>query len=308
MYLSPHDNLSQYDHGTPQLPPNMALLRMDRALNHSSHTGGEAESLINSKVFRIDSGRLNTGQMPFPSNIPARSYDIDLNNFEAFRKAAQPPASTVLRDGGGIGNRQGHPIVNSPPQPQHQFAQNHQRADNGLLNLLGDSRLSNQAEYVPGAFQNEPAIDLSLASHDAKNGFMNNGNPMERFTIEASSLRNSALAPIQPTISRPAIFDNPISFRPSTAQPQQTFGIPKESEKIDFFKGNEPVMLLDDESSIIDHGEEEMKMQAFNNPFFKNVQTVNEINQSKRAALLKGNKNASIINYTPDICKPLRLT
>jgi len=77
----PHDNLSQYDQQFA-LPQNFTLMRLDRAMNSSSHTNGEQESWANSKLFKIDNGKPKEA-------TPSREYEIDLNKFEAFRKPQQ---------------------------------------------------------------------------------------------------------------------------------------------------------------------------------------------------------------------------
>lgn len=154
-----NDMLSQYDFNMP-IPGNIAMMKMDKMMNSSQHTVGENDSWANSKMLKIDSVRHMPNQNQQQSTALAyggssiaggrgesygknfkkenRDYDINLNNFEAFRRAQNGNDNMVAQQ--NQAKEQGRKDLT--------YYDSQGRKQSSLLNVLEDSRLSNGASNI----------------------------------------------------------------------------------------------------------------------------------------------------------------
>ena len=264
------------------MPRQLNLMRMDRALESSDHTAGEADSMVNSNVFKIAGASNNR-----PENT-ARNFNIDLNRFEAFKRRA-------------------------PEQPE-MLLPSKRAADNmSLLNVLEDPKLSEQNLGSAGQFnhqlnlKHDHGIDQEMGG---ANGFTilsrQSNSPSKNgwFTDIFQSVVSPA--PQQPQIQRPMApirsygESNSGNYQqsPSRAvgridqgfnEPPKYFGVGSGSLSRPTNRDERAPMLLDDESSIADSMHEvEPKKVLFSNPFFRKSSEVSASPETKRTSVFKG--------------------
>lgn len=261
------------------MPRQLNLMRMDRAMESSDHTAGEADSMVNSNIFKI-AGTSNNR----PENS-ARNFNIDLNRYEAFKRRA-------------------------PEQPDMLVPPRRAAENVSLLNVLEDPKLSEQNVGSTGNFNNQLHIkhDHGLDQEMAgANGFtilsrQSNGPSNNGWFADIFQSVVSPVPPPQPQrpmapIKAFAEGNNHNLQAPRSGgrtdqvsnQPPAYFGIGSGSlPKATQWQDRAP-MLLDDESSIADSIHEvEPKKVMFSNPFFRKTSDVSISPDTKRTSVFKG--------------------
>lgn len=160
------DLLSQYDHDPFEGLGDVKMLRMDRALNGSSHnhTNEDHESWVNSRVFKIQGVNISEAQKP----APRKDYHIDLNNFEAFRNygpSTQIKDSNVVQAKGPVRAFQSSAVNNKPYQ--------NEKKEDSLIRVLEQADFASQQQLAMPQRYNSgdglPSINLGDIEHDFRN-------------------------------------------------------------------------------------------------------------------------------------------
>lgn len=161
------DMYSLYDHDPFVGLGAVNMLKMDRALNGSSHnqTNEDHESWVNSRLFKIQGVNLSESKPP-----PRRDFDINVNNFEAFRNQSGSPTTTV-RDSNVVQSKAPNRNYSSTGQLNKPYQV---KKEDSLLRVLEQADMASQQQLLAGSNKftsNEafPYINLGDIESDFRN-------------------------------------------------------------------------------------------------------------------------------------------
>lgn len=301
-YNSRQDMLSHINH-QEFVPNNFKMMEMNKIMNSSFNTGGDHESWVNSKVFKIaqrESGKNNNLEQPQPAGTETpinNQYHIDLNQYEAFRK--KPENNQILENNqfnsSGQNNSGFLGLFSSKPAPPNSAPSPKPKSP---------FQAFEEAQAVSSIPQTDSLQNMLDMSSDYRNQF----HPRQSQFMPQGPLQESTIRKDFENLSEKEEASNGFNWfgwgKKSAGNDRKTqrsiFG-DDEGVKADTRVINleQHEMILDDESNMPESVHEIGQAQEiFNNPFFKPNNHTNRHEESKIAFMMRENQTKSVLGLS----------